>query len=106
MLDDLGGHVDPGGAFDALKPRAAVDLHHHRTVIAAQDVDAGHVEAHGAGGAHGDAALFRREPRLAGRPAAMQVAAELAARTLALHRCDHPAADHEGADVGPAGLLD
>jgi hypothetical protein len=75
-------------------------------VVRPDQVDAAHVETHRPGGAHGDRPLLGREPDLLGGGAPVKVGPELPGRALPAHGGDDPVADHEGANVGAAGLLD
>ncbi len=59
-LDDQARDVDAGGLLDALEAGRGVHLHHDRSVVRAQHVDAAHVEPHRLGGAHGGGAVRPR----------------------------------------------
>ena len=105
-VDDHAGDVLAGGLLDAFQAGRGIHLHDHRPVIGAQDVDAGHIETHGGGGAHRCRTFLRGDPDQFGGAAAVQVGAELALLGAAHHGGNHLFANDETADVGAAGLLD
>ncbi len=102
--DDQTGDVLAGRLLDPLQPRRGVDLHHHRSVVRAQDVDAGHVQPHDLRGLHRRRPLRRRQPRPLRRAAAVDIGTELPLLAGALHRRHDPVADHQAAHIAAAGL--
>jgi hypothetical protein len=105
-VDHLARDVDAGGLLDALQAGGGVDLDDHRAVVGAHQVHPGDVQPEDLGRALGGGALLGGELHAGGRAAPVDVGAELARRCGALHGGHHPVADHEGADVAAAGLLD
>src|SRR5262245_61963233 len=100
------GHVGAARLLHALDAGRGVHLDPHRPAAGPQHIDARDIEAEHLGRADGGAALAVRDDDGLGLAAAVQVGAELAGGTEALHAGHHLPTNHQRANVGTAGLLD